>query len=63
LDRDLGLKAATAAQALDQLPLEVVGEASTVLGDEAAGFSLDAALFQTRDGGKNAPKDADLRAR
>jgi hypothetical protein len=63
LGRDLGHKAATAAQVLDQLPLDGVGEASAVLGDEAVGFSLNTALVQTLDGDKNAPEDARPRAR
>jgi hypothetical protein len=60
---DLGPKAAAAAQVLDQLPLDGVGEASTVLDDETGGFSLGTALVQMLEGGKNAPEDARPRAR
>ena len=43
---------------LGQLSLEVVGEAPAVLGDEALGLLLDAALIRALDGRKNAPKNA-----
>jgi hypothetical protein len=43
---------------LGQLSFDVVGQASAMLGDEAPGLSLHAALMRARDGRKNAPKDA-----
>jgi hypothetical protein len=48
---------------LGQLSLEVVGEAPAVLGDEALGLLLDAALMRALDGRKNAPKNAAVGAR
>ena len=50
-------KAAT-GEVLGQLSLEVVGEAPAVVGDEALGLLLDAALIRALDGRKNAPKNA-----
>lgn len=46
-----------------QLSLEVVGEAPAVVGDEAPGLLLDAALMRALDGRKNAPKNAAVGAR
>jgi hypothetical protein len=55
-------KAAT-GEVLGQLSLEVVGEAPAVVGDEALGLLLDAALIRALDGRKNAPKNAAVGAR
>ena len=53
----MGRKAA-AAEVLGQLPLEVVGDTSAALGDEAPGLLLDAALPPTLQSRRNAPKSA-----
>ena len=47
---------AAAIEMLGQLPLDVVGEPCAVLGDEASGLALDAALLRTLEGGENASK-------
>jgi len=52
-----------AQEVLGQLSLEVVGEASAVLGDKARGLSVDPALMRALDGRKNAAKNAAVGAR
>jgi hypothetical protein len=48
---------------LAQLSLEVVGDAPAVLGDEALGLLVDAALMRALHGRKDAPKNAAVGAR
>jgi hypothetical protein len=54
---------AAAAEVLGELPLDVVGKASAVCGDESPGLSVGAALIPMVEGRKNASENAALRRR
>jgi len=54
---------AAAVEVFAQLPLDVVGEACAMLGDETPGLLLGVALLPTLDSRKKAPENALPRAR
>ena len=48
-------------EALHQLPLDVVGEATAARGKEASNLPVGVALLRALDGGKNAPNTVQQR--
>jgi hypothetical protein len=60
LQRGAAVSVAATGEVRGELPLDVVGEAAAVGGNEAPGFVVGAALLPARDSREDPPNDAAL---